>query len=130
MGRCHWKEGITMSNNSNIHTPYPDDASWAGLFEMAETYEEQEELPVYDNIEFFESPSAQDKQYDSPEEVLKALFGYDSFRAGQKEVIDSILAGRDACAVMPTGAGNAVIRNYDRDFTADLTDAGSGEVIK
>lgn len=97
-----------MSNNSNIHTPYPDDASWAGLFEMAETYEEQEELPVYDNIEFFESPSAQDKQYDSPEEVLKALFGYDSFRAGQKEVIDSILAGRDAFAVMPTGAGKSV----------------------
>ena len=29
---------------------------------------EQEELPVYDNIEFFESPSAQDKQYDSPED--------------------------------------------------------------
>lgn len=108
MGRCHWKEGKTMSNNSNIHTPYPDDASWAGLFEMAETYEEQEELPVYDNIEFFESPSAQDKQYDSPEEVLKALFGYDSFRAGQKEVIDSILAGRDAFAVMPTGAGKSV----------------------
>ncbi|MBC5714332.1 DNA helicase RecQ [Roseburia sp. BX1005] len=75
---------------------------------MAETYEEQEELPVYDNIEFFESPSAQDKQYDSPEEVLKALFGYDSFRAGQKEVIDSILAGRDAFAVMPTGAGKSV----------------------
>ncbi len=97
-----------MSNNSNIHTPYPDDASWAGLFEMAETYEEQEELPVYDNLEFFESPSAQDKQYDSPEEVLKALFGYDSFRAGQKEVIDSILAGRDAFAVMPTGAGKSV----------------------
>lgn len=97
-----------MSNNSNIHTPYHDDASWAGLFEMAETYEEQEELPVYDNIEFFESPSAQDKQYDSPEEVLKALFGYDSFRAGQKEVIDSILAGRDAFAVMPTGAGKSV----------------------
>ena len=97
-----------MSNNSNIHTPYPDDASWAGLFEMAETYEEQEELPVYDNIEFFESPSVQDKQYDSPEEVLKALFGYDSFRAGQKEVIDSILAGRDAFAVMPTGAGKSV----------------------
>ena len=97
-----------MSNNSNIHTPYADDASWAGLFEMAETYEEQEELLVYDNIEFFESPSAQDKQYDSPEEVLKALFGYDSFRAGQKEVIDSILAGRDAFAVMPTGAGKSV----------------------
>ena len=97
-----------MSNNSNIHTPYPDDASWAGLFEMAETYEEQEELPVYDNIEFFESPSTQNKQYDSPEEVLKALFGYDSFRAGQKEVIDSILAGKDAFAVMPTGAGKSV----------------------
>ena len=36
------------------------------------------------------------------------MLGYDSFRAGQKSVIDSILAGRDAFAVMPTGAGKSV----------------------
>ena len=50
---------------------------------------------------------ANDK-YHTPEQALKILFGYDSFRAGQKSVIDSILAGRDAFAVMPTGAGKSV----------------------
>ena len=47
-------------------------------------------------------------KYHTPERALKILFGYDSFRAGQKSVIDSILAGRDAFAVMPTGAGKSV----------------------
>lgn len=47
-------------------------------------------------------------KYDTPEQALKILFGYDSFRAGQKSVIDNILAGRDALAVMPTGAGKSV----------------------
>ena len=47
-------------------------------------------------------------RYHSPEQALKSLFGYDSFRAGQKSVIDNILAGRDAFAVMPTGAGKSV----------------------
>ena len=47
-------------------------------------------------------------KYHTPEQALKILFGYDSFRAGQKSVIDSILARRDAFAVMPTGAGKSV----------------------
>lgn len=47
-------------------------------------------------------------KYHTPEQALKILFGYDSFRTGQKSVIDSILAGRDAFAVMPTGAGKSV----------------------
>lgn len=47
-------------------------------------------------------------RYHSPEQALKVLFGYDSFRVGQKSVIDNILAGRDAFAVMPTGAGKSV----------------------
>jgi ATP-dependent DNA helicase RecQ len=49
-----------------------------------------------------------DERYNTPEEALKVLFGYDSFRPGQKQVIDSILSGRDAFAVMPTGAGKSV----------------------
>ena len=40
-------------------------------------------------------------------EALRTYFGYDSFRPGQEEVISSILSGRDALAVMPTGAGKA-----------------------
>jgi len=39
---------------------------------------------------------------------LKKYFGYDSFKNGQEELIASILEGRDALGVMPTGAGKSV----------------------
>lgn len=97
-----------MNDNYNFDNGNMDDPSWAGLFEMAENFEEQEESPIYDNVNFIESSSIQHERYHSPEEALKVLFGYDSFRQGQKSVIDSISAGRDAFAVMPTGAGKSV----------------------
>ncbi len=40
--------------------------------------------------------------------ILAETFGYRSFRSGQEEVIDNILAGRHVLAVMPTGAGKSL----------------------
>ncbi len=40
---------------------------------------------------------------------LKETFGYASFRPGQETVIQAVLAGRDALAVMPTGSGKSLL---------------------
>ncbi len=42
------------------------------------------------------------------EEALRASFGFDSFRPGQREIIEAVLAGRDCIGVMPTGAGKSL----------------------
>ncbi len=39
---------------------------------------------------------------------LKRVFGYDSFRPLQREIMDASLDGRDALAILPTGAGKSL----------------------
>src|SRR5712672_503647 len=40
--------------------------------------------------------------------LLRSVFGFASFREGQAEIIETILAGRDVLAVMPTGSGKSL----------------------
>lgn len=43
-----------------------------------------------------------------PIDILKQYFGYDTFREGQRPLIDSVLKGRDVLGIMPTGAGKSM----------------------
>ena len=40
--------------------------------------------------------------------MLRDIFGYESFRPGQEEIVDAMLAGKHVLAVMPTGAGKSL----------------------
>ena len=40
--------------------------------------------------------------------VLQRVFGYESFRSGQQEIIEHLVGGGDALVLMPTGGGKSV----------------------
>ena len=45
---------------------------------------------------------------DTPLALLQAVFGYQQFRPGQLEIIEQIVAGRDALVLKPTGGGKSL----------------------
>ncbi len=44
----------------------------------------------------------------SPEQVLRHVFGYESFRGRQKDIVEHVVAGGDALVLMPTGGGKSL----------------------
>jgi ATP-dependent DNA helicase RecQ len=49
-----------------------------------------------------------DPNAQNPLIALKRYWGYDSFRPMQDRIVNSLLAGRDACVIMPTGGGKSL----------------------
>jgi ATP-dependent DNA helicase RecQ len=44
----------------------------------------------------------------SPQEVLREVFGFDSFRGQQLAIVEHVIVGGDAVVLMPTGGGKSV----------------------
>ena len=48
------------------------------------------------------------RRFNTPIEVLNQVFGYESFRGFQEEVVETVVSGRDALVLMPTGGGKSL----------------------
>jgi|GEM_PF-3696379 len=45
---------------------------------------------------------------DTPQHILKEVFGYDAFRPLQADIIENVLSRRDTLVIMPTGGGKSL----------------------
>ena len=53
--------------------------------------------------------------------LLRSVFGVERLRDGQQQVIDSVLAGRDTLAIMPTGSGKSLCYQIPAALSPGLT---------
>ncbi|MEL6108820.1 MAG: RecQ family ATP-dependent DNA helicase [Planctomycetota bacterium] len=56
-----------------------------------------------------------------PSEVLRKRFGLESFREGQRDVVDRLLAARNVAAVFPTGGGKSLCYQLPSQMLAGTT---------
>src|SRR3954466_905692 len=53
--------------------------------------------------------------------ALREMFGFESFRPGQREAVEAARAGRDVLVVMPTGSGKSLCYQLPALMRTDLT---------
>lgn len=58
-------------------------------------------LPATDELGYFRAPP-------TPLQVLREVFGYQSFRPGQQEIVERLIAGENGLVIMPTGGGKSL----------------------
>ena len=58
---------------------------------------------------------------ESTADVLQKVFGFASFRGKQEQVIQTVLAGRSALAVFPTGGGKSLCYQLPGIMLSGLT---------
>ncbi|GFH42783.1 ATP-dependent DNA helicase RecQ [Lactococcus hodotermopsidis] len=55
------------------------------------------------------------------QEILKSVYGYDTFRDGQEEIIDSVISGNRTLGIMPTGGGKSLTYQIPAILSSGLT---------
>lgn len=55
------------------------------------------------------------------EAILKEEFGYDTFRPGQKELIEMVMDGKKAMGIMPTGGGKSICYQLPATILSGIT---------
>lgn len=58
---------------------------------------------------------------DKAHQTLRDVFGYQSFRVGQEEVVESALNGQDSLVIMPTGGGKSLCYQIPALLLSGLT---------
>lgn len=48
------------------------------------------------------------RKHSNPETILSEVFGFETFKTGQREVVDLLLQDRSALAIFPTGGGKSL----------------------
>jgi ATP-dependent DNA helicase RecQ len=54
-------------------------------------------------------------------EQLKTRFGWDSFRPGQREILESLLLGKSCLGLLPTGAGKSLTYQFYSSLKGGIT---------
>ena len=55
------------------------------------------------------------------QKALRSTFGFEDFRPGQGAIIETVLAGSDVLAIMPTGSGKSLCYQLPALLRDDLT---------
>ena len=56
----------------------------------------------------YEESKKKTKRYIKVKKLLKIVYGFDTFKPKQYEIINRIISGEDVCAVLPTGYGKSL----------------------
>ncbi len=96
-GRSTTRSARGTFNGSNV-SPLPSASASPAAFALRLRY----------NFSFFRMPMTHAVHMEDAHAALSKFFGFEGFREGQGEVVESILAGHDTVVVMPTGGGKSL----------------------